>query len=143
MIPQYCCFNVYIILLFHIKLVLTVFHCFSIYKFNLLFDIVFVLGVFGSNGNVIKEAESHGLCAFCMVSRGPGISFKNFFKFWNQQPLTCLKMNLFSKYSRKLFLFNINFVISTTYGIQETCSQCIKVSSHTSQLQLHFGSVIH
>lgn len=65
---------------FYITLYLDAHSGFHVYSI-LPFDVVFILGVFGSNGNVIKEAESHGLRAFCMMSRGPGISFKNFFRF--------------------------------------------------------------
>lgn len=100
------CFNVHKSDFFHITLYLDAHSGFHVYSI-LLFDIVFVLGVFGSNGNVIKEAESHGLRAFCMVSRGPGNPFKNFFRL-KKAIVFCMfeKMSLFSKcvVSRKSFV---------------------------------------
>lgn len=74
------CFNVYKFDFFYIILYLDVLSGFYVYSI-LFFDFVCVLGVFGSNGNVIKEVEFYGFRVFCMVFRGFGILFKNFFGF--------------------------------------------------------------
>lgn len=100
------CFNVYKFDIFYIILYLDVYSGFYVYSI-LFFDIVFVLGVFGSNGNVIKEVEFYGFRVFCMVFRGFGNLFKNFFRL-KKIIVFCMfeKMSLFLKcvVLRKLFV---------------------------------------